>query len=596
MRQQNDQYSRFLQAMRGIVAALFVFIVLNQDVSAQETRPANPEMATPVMRGQVAGGAQIMAVTAHPEATRAAFDILSRGGSAADAAIAAELVLGLVEPQSSGIGGGGFAVYYDAKTKKVTSFDGRETAPNAAGKYLFRAEDGKPMEFYDAAIGGRAVGVPGELRMLEMIHKKYGALDWRDLMMPAITLAENGFIVTPRLGAVVERDELKLKNFIDTKLYFFPDAVTPIKAGDRLVNPIYARTLRKIAIEGADGFYKGDIAERISKAVQEDFENPGLMSVEDLSNYKAIERPPVCDFYRGYQVCSMGEPSSGGLSLLISLKILEKFNLAAMGKNSVQAWHLIGEASRIAFADRNYYMGDPSYIQSPGTRLLAPDYIAQRAALISQDKANPNIMYGVPKDWGANKKATPEPVYPKPPGTTHLSIVDGAGNIVSMTSSVEDSFGSRMMVDGFMLNNQLTDFSFMPEADGKLIANRVEGGKRPRSTMTPVIVFAPDGVPKMVVGSAGGSAIMGYVLQRIVAVLDWNMDVQSALDAPNIINRGKGFEMDFGASDLAEALRQKGHPVDMGDLNSGLTAIVFDAQGRMTGYADPRREGTAQGR
>jgi gamma-glutamyltranspeptidase/glutathione hydrolase len=332
------------------------------------------------------------------------------------------------------------------------------------------------------------------------------------------------------------------------------------------------------------------------KTSREDFENPGMMSVEDLGNYKAIERKPVCATYRAHKVCSMGQPSSGGLSLLISLKILEHFNLAAQGKDSVQAWHVMGEASRLAFADRNYYMADPSYVQSPDEMLLNPNYIAERAKLISQDTAAQKIMYGVPKAWEQKKKIAPEPIYPKPPGTTHISIVDGAGNIVSMTNSVEDSFGSRMMVDGFILNNQLTDFSFMPEVEGQLIANRVEGGKRPRSTMTPVIVFAPNGAPKMVIGSAGGSAIMGYVLQRIVSVIDWNMDIESAVAAPNIINRGKGFEMELGASDIAEPLRKKGHPVDVVDLNSGIAAIVFDGQGGMTGYADPRREGTAEGR
>lgn len=579
-----------------ILLMLSLFILISQEVRAQSNAPANPEMPTAVQVGQAAQGRKMMVVTAHPEATRAGMDILSRGGSAVDAAIAVQMVLGLVEPQSSGLGGGGFAVYYDAATKKLFAFDGRETAPAQAGPYLFRGADGKPMEFYQAAIGGRAVGVPGILRMLETMHTSHGFLDWRDLMMPAITLSENGFIVTPRLAEMVDKDAMKLKNFSATKLYFFPDAVNPVQVGDRLINPQYAKTLRKIAMEGADGFYKGDIPERIVKAVREDFENPGLLSLEDFEQYKALERKALCGTYRAHKICSVGEPSSGGLSVLIALGILEKFNLPALGKDNVASWHLMAEASRMAFADRNFYMADPHYVQSPGALLLSPDYISERAALISQDKPNPKIMPGVPSAWQKVKEAAPEPVSAKPPGTTHISIVDAKGNIVSMTTSIEDSFGSRMMVDGFLLNNQLTDFSFVPEADGKPVANRVEGGKRPRSSMAPIIVFAPNGAPKMVVGSAGGSAIIGYILQRIVSVIDWNMDIESAVSAPNIINRGKKIEMEMGAAELAEPLRKIGHPVETGDLNSGITAIVFDENGMMTGYADPRREGTAAGR
>ncbi len=579
-----------------ILLTTVLFILFSQEVRAQANAPTNPEIPTAVQVGEAAHGRQMMVVAAHPEATRVGMDILSRGGSAVDAAIAVEMVLGLVEPQSSGIGGGGFAVYYDAATKKIFAFDGRETAPAQAGPYLFRGEDGKPMEFYQAAIGGRAVGVPGVLRMMQGMHTSYGVLDWRDLMMPAITLSENGFIVTPRLAEMVDKDAMKLKNFSATKLYFFPDAANPVRAGDRLINPQYAKTLRKIAIEGADGFYKGDISERIVKAVREDYENPGLLSLEDFESYEALERKVLCGTYRAHKICSVGEPSSGGLSVLIALGILEKFNLAALGKDNPASWHLITEASRLAFADRNYYMADPHYVQSPGDLLLSPDYISERAALVSQDKPNPKIMPGVPAAWQKVKEAAPEPVSAKPPGTTHISIVDAKGNIVSMTTSVEDSFGSRMMVDGFLLNNQLTDFSFIPEADGKRVANRVEGGKRPRSSMAPMIVFAPNGAPKMVIGSAGGSAIIGYILQRIVSVIDWNMDIESAVAAPNIINRGKKIEMELGAANLAEPLRKIGHPVETGDLNSGITAIVFDANGMMTGYADPRREGTAAGR
>lgn len=557
--------------------------------------PLNSEIATPLAPSgsKTAHGSRIMVVTANPEATRVGYEVLKGGGSAADAAVAVQLILGLVEPQSSGIGGGGFALYYEKKTNQVYSFDGRETAPLAAGKYLFRGKDGKPMDFYDAAVGGRAVGVPGTLRLLEMLHTRFGVKPWRDLFSPAINLAETGFIVSPRLAAMIEHDAMKLRNFTPTLLYFFPDADTPVNAGGRLINPPYARVLRGVALKGADAFYKGETAEAIAKAVQEDIENPGLLSPEDMANYKAIERKTICGPYRAYLVCTMGEPSSGGLMLLGALGILQNFNMADLGPSNPLSWHYITEASRLMFADRNYYMADPHFIQSPGMLLIDPAYLRSRAALISNTKAIDKVMPGTPAAWKQRKPAA-EPVYPKPPGTTHFTIVDAAGNILSMTDSIEDSFGSRMYVDGFMLNNQLTDFSFAPEVGGIPVANRVEGGKRPRSTMTPVIMFAPDGKPALTIGSAGGSAIMGYVLQRIVAVVDWKQDIASAVAAPNLINRGQKIEFEAGASDLAEPLRKFGHPAELSELNSGLSAIEWK-NGLMNGTADPRREGTALG-
>lgn len=588
-------YSKKSVLRQWVMLTLALIVLPIQQVNAQNNAPANPEIATPVLSNtaKTAYGARIMVVTAHPEATRVGYEVLKGGGSAADAAVAVQLVLGLVEPQSSGLGGGGFALFYDAKTKQVHSFDGRETAPSQAGQYLFRGEDGKPMEFYDAAIGGRSVGTPGTVRLLETLHQRFGVKPWRDLFSPAITLAETGFTVTPRLAAMVEHDYDRLREFTATQLYFIPDTITPINASGRLSNPTYAHTLRKIAMEGADAFYNGGIAESVVKLVREDTYNPGLLSIEDFSNYKVIERKTVCGKYRAHLICTMGEPSSGGLMLLAALGMLEHFDLATQGALSVKNWHLISEASRLAFADRNYYMADPHYVQSPGERLVSPMYLAERAALINPDAPNKKVMPGIPPGWEKHLPAK-EPVYPKPPGTTNISIVDAAGNIVSMTSSVEDAFGSRMMVHGFILNNQLTDFSFVPEVDGKPVANRVEGGKRPRSTMTPVIMFAPDGKPLLVIGSAGGSAIMGYVLERIIGIVDWKQDVSSALAAPNILNRGQEIELEEGAADMIEPLRAMGHPVEMKELNSGLTAIHIQ-NGTMTGAADPRREGTAMG-
>lgn len=580
---------RFIQT---VLLALCSISLTFQDVKAAETRPSAPEIATPVLTGSAANGARYMMVTAHPEATKVGARILNEGGSAADAAIAAQLVLGLVEPQSSGIGGGGFALYYDAQARQVYGYDGRETAPATAGKYLFTGEDGKPMPFYDAAVGGRSVGVPGTVRLLELLHTKHGVKPWRDLFSPAILLSEAGFQVTPRLAAMVAHDAGHLKIFTPSALYYFPDVTNPLVEGARRDNVLYARILRRIAMEGANAFYNGENPEAIVKAVREDRENPGLLSIEDFANYHALVRDALCLPYRGYRVCTVGEPS-GGLTLLIALGILSEFDLARTGPKSPESWHLIAEASRLAFADRDYYMADPHFASTPGKMLIDPVYLKMRAALISPVKAVQKVMPGTPPQW---KKLLPaaEPAYPKPPGTTQIVAIDVRGNAVSMTSSIEDMFGSRMMVNGFMLNNQLTDFSFVPETGGKAVANRVEGGKRPRSSMAPVIVFDPSGAPFMVTGSAGGSAITGYVLQRIVSAIDWKMDPVAALAAPSIINRGKEIELEEGAAELAEPLRKFGHPVVMKELNSGL-ATIQTSGGRMTGAADPRREGTAMG-
>ena len=430
-------------------------------------------------------------------------------------------------------------------------------------------------------------------RLLETLHARFGARPWRDLFSPAIFLAENGFTVTPRLHSLIKHDHLKLKNFIDTKLYFFPDSSTPIGEGERLINPLYARTLRTLAIEGARAFYTGPIAEKIIKAVREDKENPGLLALEDFQKYKAVERKTVCGTYRAHKICTVPEPSSGGLALLSALGILENFNLAALGPENPQSWHLIAEASRLAVADQNFYMADPDFVQSPGERLIDKAYLKERAAQISMQKPIASVLPGTPKGWGGERKA-PEPIYPKPPGTTHFTIVDARGNIVSMTSSIEDMFGSRMFVDGFMLNNQLTDFSFIPVSKGKDVANRVEPGKRPRSSMAPVIMFSTNGAPMLAIGSAGGSAIPGYILQRIVAIVDWKQPLEAALAAPNIINRGKGIEMEEGGGNLIAPLEKIGHPVTVAPLNSGLSAIYW-RNGTMIGAADPRREGTAKG-
>ncbi len=568
--------------------ALALCAVSFQGVMAQP----DPEITTGLQKRASATGTRFMAVTAHPDATRVAYEVLKAGGGAVDAAVAAQTVLGLVEPQSSGLGGGGFVLYYNASTQKLFAFDGRETAPSSAGKYLFMDAEGKPMEFFKAAVGGRAVGVPGTVRLMEALHKKFGRLPWRDLFSPAITMATQGFQVSPRLAAMVDNDADRLTTFSATRLYFFPDAITPVQPGAFLKNVPYAQTLKKIAMVGADVFYKGEIAQDIVKIVQEAPGNPGLLSVEDMANYKIEERKPICGAYRGYSICSVGEPSSGGLTILSALGMLNNFKMPGKDWKDPKAWHLIGEASRLAFADRNYYMADPQFAMTPGVRLIDPGYLKTRAALIDPAKTAPEVTQGTPAGWDV-KKQSPDFSF-QPPGTTHLSIVDAAGNILSMTSSIENSFGSRLMADGFLLNNQLTDFSFNPEINGKAVANRVEGGKRPRSSMAPIIVFDHTGKPVMVIGSAGGSAIIGYVLERIIALIDWRMDIEDALAMPNIINRGQGFEMEAEAYELEDGIKAYGHPYTITPLNSGLTAITFQ-NGKMTGAADPRREGMAMG-
>jgi gamma-glutamyltranspeptidase/glutathione hydrolase len=583
---------------RAFLQLTLVFVlVLPPMARAQEQaaeRPLAPEIATGIQAKKAVPGAKIMAVTAHPEATKAAYDVLRRGGTAADAAIAAQMVLGLVEPQSSGIGGGGFVLYYDARKKHLLTLDGRETAPSTAGHHLFIDEDGKPMEFYKASIGGRAVGTPGLLRMLEKLHDWQGKLPWADLFSPAIKMAEEGFVVTQRLQDMLAEESGRFEADVKTKLYFYPDVATPIEAGSLKRNPDYAITLRQIAQNGVDDFYEGELAQEIVQKVQEELKNRGLLSIEDMASYEVVERKAVCGSYRGYKICSMGQPSSGGLTLLMILGMLENFDLPSWGPNNPTSWHVLAEASRLAFADRNKYMADPDFVQTPDTLLLNKDYLRKRASLINVRKPMMEVSPGVPPGWSDKYRRATDPSI-KPPGTTHISIVDSYGNVLSMTSSIENAFGSRLMVKGFLLNNQLTDFSFKPtDENGLPVANAVEAGKRPRSSMAPTIVFDPEGNPFLAIGSAGGSRIIGYVAQRIVSIIDWGIGVQGALNMPNIVHRGEKLELEKSGLRFAVPLKDIGHPVLVGDMNSGLTAIHFK-NGYAFGAADPRRDGVAMG-
>lgn len=534
-----------------------------------------------------------MVSAANPLAARAGLEMLRRGGSAVDAAIAVQMVLTLVEPQSSGIGGGAFMLHFDGASRDLTGFDGRETAPAAATPALFLSDSGVPLQFYQALVGGRAVGAPGVLRMLALAHERHGVLPWRTLFAPAIALAEEGFPVSPRLHMLIAEDRY-LATYPDTRRYFFRADGSALPVGHLLRNPALAETLRRLAADGADSFYEGAIARSIVFAVQSAADNPGLLSLADLERYDAKERPPVCGAYRHLTVCGMGPPTSGGVTTLQILGILRNANLAALSPSAPDTAHLIAEASRLAFADRGAYLADSDFVAVPIKNLLDRGYLRSRFKLISRERAQPAVEAG----RFAHRRGSilPSADALELPSTTHFAIIDDGGNAVSMTSSIENTFGSRLMVGGFLLNNQLTDFSFRPDVDGVPVANRVEAGKRPRSSMSPTIVLDGQGRFRMAVGSPGGSRIIGYVVKTLIGVIDWDLDVQSAIDLPNLTNRGRITEIEQvgDPAPLVQALTQLGHEAAPVVMTSGIHAIVQDERG-LWGGADPRREGIAIG-
>ena len=534
-----------------------------------------------------------MVAAANPHAAEAGLTILHAGGSAVDAAIAMQMVLNVVEPQSSGIGGGAFLLHYDKGLAEVRAYDGRETAPAAATPDLFLDETGAPLGFYDAVVGGRSVGVPGLVAMLEMAHRAHGNLPWRKLFAPAIRLAEAGFPVSHRLNALAERDDF-LRQFPESRALFYLWYGKAKPVGATFTNPALAETLQRIAQGGAAAFYRGEIAHDIVTAVRTVRANRGRLVEADLAAYRAKERAPVCAPYRRWRVCGMPPPTSGGLTTLAILGILSHFDLARVESGSAEAVHLISEASRLAYADRALYIADSDFADVPITGLLDPGYLAERARLIdprrSKGRAQPGAL--------PLRKSERPAVAPSLEGasTTHLSVIDAAGNAVTMTSSIESAFGSRLMTRGFLLNNQLTDFSFVPELDGVAVANRVEPGKRPRSSMAPTLVFDEAGDLVMVIGSPGGSRIITYVVKTIVAVLDWQLDIQAAIALPHHTNRNGATDLEEGTGLVAlqAQLTARGHEVKVRPLTSGLHGIVVTPQG-LEGGADPRREGIALG-
>jgi gamma-glutamyltranspeptidase/glutathione hydrolase len=552
-----------------------------------------------------------MAAAANPLAAEAGREMLRQGGSAIDAAIAMQAVLTLVEPQSSGIGGGAMIVLWDGK--QVRTYDGRETAPAGATEKLFLRPDGKPMSFPQAQIGGRSVGTPGVLRALEMAHKQHGRLPWAKLFEPAIKLAEQGFAISPRLHSLLESDPV-IRNSPDMAAYFL-NADGSVKAvGTRLQNPALAAVLKRIANEGADALYKGPIAEEIVAKVQ-GHANPGSLSLNDLQHYQAKERAPLCTDYKRWQVCGMPPPSSGGIAvaqILGTLQALEtrdprlsltplkpvKTDKPAGIEPAPQAVHLIAEAERLAYADRAQYVADTDFVPVPVKGLVDPGYLANRASLIgerSMGTAKPGTPPGVQVAYAPDRS-------PLRISTSQVVAVDDLGGAVSMTTTIEAAFGSHLMVQGFLLNNQMTDFSFIPEENGQKVANRVEPGKRPRSSMAPTLIFDRNSGEFLAsVGSPGGSQIIEYVAKTTIGLLDWNLDPQSAISLPNFGSRNGPTELEQGqfSPTLIQALKDKGHAVNEIDMTSGTQAIVRvkDAQGNATleGGADPRREGEALG-
>ena len=537
---------------------------------------------------------RFMVAAANSYAVHAGVDILKRGGNAADAAIAVQLILNLVEPQSSGIGGGAFLLYWDAITKTLHTLDGRETAPAAATPLRFLESDGKPMKFLKALIGGQSVGVPGTLRLLETMHQRFGKMPWVDLFGPAIKLAETGFIVSPRLAKSIARAKKSgLDRFPAARAYFFDVDGTALQEGDLLKNTEFAATLRLIARDGANAFYTGDVAKDIVAAVSETSSVANNITMQDLAGYEAKSRPPICIAYRAYKVCGMGPPTSGGLAVAQILGLLEHFDLEVLGWNA-DLVHLFVEAAKLAYADRSHYMADADFVDVPVSGLVDPGYLKGRAGLIDTEKSHGQALPGDPppkkvRYWApdANRDRA---------GTSHFVIRDTFGNALSMTTTIESGFGSRVMTRGFLLNNELTDFSRVPKKNGKPVANRVEGGKRPRSSMAPTIVFK-DGEPFLLIGSPGGSRIINYVAKSLIAILDREMDLQEALETGHFVHRnGTALNLEAGtlATGFTDVLRAKGHRVTVRNLNSGLHAILIK-DGKLIGAADPRREGVAMG-
>jgi gamma-glutamyltranspeptidase/glutathione hydrolase len=552
-------------------------------LAAPKARPAAVKVAP---KPSVPTGPFVAA--ANPLAAQAGMEVLKRGGSAADAAVAIQSVLGLVEPQSSGLGGGSFMLFYDARTRRVTAYDGRETAPAGATPEMFLDPAGKPLPFSQAVVSGRATGVPGAMAMLGVVHREHGRLAWPSLFEAGVRLADQGFTVSPRLGRFIN-GAYPQNARPDVRAYFSKPDGALLQAGDTLKNPAYAATLRRFAAEGGRALLEGPLAEAVVAKTREG-PLPGTMTLADLKAYQPREAEALCRPWKVYVVCVPPPPSSG-VALLQAVAMLDRTDIAERGPSDPKAWLEFAETSRLMYADRDRYVGDPAFVKVPVEGMLDPAYVASRAALIGE-RAGPAPAPGTPK--GAPAFAPDATV--EPGGTTHFVVVDREGNAVSMTTTVESIFGTGRMVEGFFLNNQLTDFSFSPvEAGGRPAANAVAPGKRPRSSMSPVIVLDRQGRFVAALGSPGGNAILAYNLKTLVGVFDWNLSMQGAIDLPNLIARGNGFsgEADKFDPQVRTGLEALGVPVRPGlGEDSGLHGVVV-RKGRLDGGADKRREGVA---
>lgn len=590
--------------------ALLLSLAPHLSLTAQQPSPTpQPELPSGWTPKTTQYADRDMVAAANPLATDAGYEILGKGGSATDAAIAVQMVLTLVEPQSSGIGGGAFMMHYDGTVKSLVAYDGRETAPAAATPELFLGPDKKPLDTRTAIVGGRSVGAPGVIRLLERAHARHGKLPWASLFQRAIDLAERGFVISPRLAAMITGTAKTLCQQPVAAAYFLKPGCRPKLAGETLKNPELAATLRAIATNGAAAFYSGEIADAIVTAVHSHPTNPGLLSRDDLKNYAVKERQPVCGAYRGLKICGMPPPNSGTIAVLQALGILEHHPVASFPPNSVDAVHLVTEAYRLAYADRNKYVGDADFVSVPVAGMLDPAYLKQRSTLIRMDRTMGAASPGTPA--GAEPRGMDDS--PELPSTSHISIIDRFGNAISMTTTVESAFGSMQMAKGFMLNNQLTDFSLSPsDAQGNPVANRVEAGKRPRSSMSPIVIFGANDALEGVLGSPGGSNIIQYVTKTVIGLVDWKLDIQQAIDLPNFgAQSSQTTELERGTplAQLQDALKARGHLPVVNDINSGLQGIVFNGlrngkpatfsrdagKGRWAGGADPRREGVAKG-
>ena len=534
--------------------------------------------------------AQGLVSAAEPRAAEAGREILREGGSAADAEMAMMLALTVVEPQSSGIGGGGFLLYQEARTGKLSTIDGRETAPAGATPRLFLGPDGKPLPFIQAFPGGYSVGVPGNIALLAMVHKKWGKLPWASLFEPAIRLADQGFAISPRLAESIAGASRLWKDFPATRQLYTDANGQPLRAGTTLRNPALAATLRKLAAAGPEAFYQGEVGQSISAAVAGSARNPTQLAAADLAGYRARERAPVCGRYRGYRICGMGPPSSGAVTILQILGMIERFDLKSWGPRDPRSWHVIAEAMKLAYADREKWLGDRDFVAVPLKGLIDPAYLRRRSQLIAPDKSLGHYEAGIPPGAPPRTAAVSGEVS----GTTHFVAVDRAGDIATMTSTVEGPFGSQLLASGFVLNNELTDFSFAPEVGGAPVANRVQPGKRPLSSMSPTIVYDARGKPVLALGSAGGKRIIMHVAKTLIGALDFGLPVQDAIALPNIYfsNTATLVEQGTFLSEMSSALAR----IDGLVVSSQLPSKVNAAQRTPTGWrgaADPRVDGVS---